>query len=510
VSAGLARCAPRVAVVGAGFAGLAAAIDLARGGARVTLLERAPEVGGKAAEWRAEGFRFDLGPSVFTLPDVVAALFRDAGSELPFELRPLAPLCRYVYPSGRVWDVYADLDRTLAGLDAEEQRAYRRALTEARRLYEDAAPTFVRGPAPGLAGLASYGVRHGWRAHPGRRLPDLLQALGVKGDLLPFFLRFATYFGGDPYRAPAVLHNIAWVELGLGVTLPVGGVYGVVRALRALAESLGVEVRTGVEVEALPLHGGRVVEVVTADGALPVDAAIAAVDRRWALTLLGRPAPVRRSPSLSGTVALLGVRGESPGLAAHNVLFPADYAAEFADLRAGRHPSDPTLYLHASSKADPGDAPPGDENWFVMVNAPALPAGDPRGAPVGVGGHAAREAAEASGRPQSAVHAARAAEDAAAAHRLRATLAARGHDPALRTVVERDLGPAELARFGDRGAIYGPAPDGLLSTLRPGPALPGVRNVWLAGGTVHPGGGIPLALLSGRYAAAALLRARRR
>ncbi len=469
--------APRVAVVGAGFAGLAAAIDLARSGAEVVLLERADDVGGKAGEWRAGGFRFDVGPSVFTLPDVVEALFRDAGRERPFELAPLAPLCRYRYPSGRVWDVYTDLDRTLEGLDAQEGAAYRRALAVARRLYEDAAPTFVRGPTPGLARLAAYGVRHGWRAHPGRRLPDLLAAVGVRGDLLPFFLRFATYFGGDPYRAPAVLHNIAWVELGLGVTLPVGGVHGVVRALRALAEELGVEVRTGVAVEALAVRSGRVREVATDRGPVAVDAVVAAVDRRWALAWLGRATPERRHPSLSGTVALLGVRGATPGLAEHTIVFPSDYGAEFDDLRAGRHPGDPTLYVHASSKSDPADAPPGHENWFVMANAPALPPG-------------------ASER----------AADAAAAQRLRATLAARGFDPAGRVVVERDLGPADLARFGDRGAIYGAAPTTLASTLRPGPVVRGVRNLRLAGGTVHPGGGMPLALLSGRNAAAALAR----
>ncbi len=491
---------PVVAVVGAGFAGLAAAIDLARAGARVTLLERADAVGGKAGEWSEGGFRFDVGPSVFTLPDVVDAIFRDAGRERPFELRPLAPLCRYVYPSGRVWDVHADLEPTLAGLDAHEGRVYVRALEAARRLYEAAAPTFVRGPAPGLGQLAAYGLRHGLRASPGRRLPDLLAALGVDGDLLPFFLRFATYFGGDPYRAPAVLHNIAWVELGLGVTWPVGGVHGVVRALRALAQDLGVEVRTGTEVRALPQRGGRVREVVTDAGTLAVDGVVAAVDRRWALALLGRPTPPRARPSLSGTVALLGVRGVTPGLVAHNVLFPRDYAAEFDDLRAGRHPVDPTLYLHASVKGDPGDAPPGCENWFVLANAPALPAGDATGEP-GAARPPHVEDDPGAGRRE---------EDAAAARRLRSTLAARGLDPAGRTLVERDLGPAEWARFGDRGAIYGAAPHGLTSALRPGPRVRGVANVRLAGGTVHPGGGMPLALLSGRQAATGLWAALRR
>jgi phytoene desaturase len=472
------RARKKWVVIGGGFAGLAAAIEAARRGAAVTLLERAPTLGGKAAEWRAQGFRFDLGPSVFTLPEVVDAIFREAGRERPFALAPLEPLCRYHYPSGRVWDVYRDLDATLQGLTPAEQGMYRRALASAKQLYQDAAPTFVRGRAPNLFQLAAYGLRYGLRAHPGKRLPDLLDHLGVEGDLRPFFLRFATYFGGDPYRVPAVLHNIAWVELGLGVQLPVGGVHAVVQALATLARDLGVEVHTDVPVRALVQRGGRIREVVGEDRIYPADAVVAAIDRRWALRLLGRnPPPVAR-PSLSGTVALLGVESRSSdALAAHNIYFPDDYAAEFADIRSGRHPRDPTLYLHASAKGDASDAPPGCDNLFVMANAPALPW---RG-----------ERAEA---------------DAAAQRNLRRTLARRGIEVGDRLLVSRSFGPGELAAYGDRGAIYGPAPAGLLSTLRPGPRLRGLANLALAGGTVHPGGGIPLALLSGRYAIAALER----
>jgi phytoene desaturase len=470
---------PRLVVIGGGFAGLAAAIEAARQGAAVTLLERAPTLGGKAAEWRSQGFRFDLGPSVFTLPDVVDAIFRDAGRELPIAFAPLEPLCRYHYPSGRVWDVYRDLDATLAGLSAAEQGMYRRALAKARQLYEDAAPTFVRGRAPTLWQLARYGLRYGLRAHPGKRLPDLLDHLGVHGDVRPFFLRFATYFGGDPTRVPAVLHNIAWVELGLGVVLPKGGVHAVVQALAELARDLGVTIHTDAGVRALVQRGNRVREVVSEVGLVPADALVAGGGRRGALAPHPRKRPAVTRPSLSGTVALLGVeRRVEDALAAHNIFFPADYAAEFADIRAGRHPLDPTLYLHASVKGDPADAPAGCDNLFVMANAPALPASGPSGE--------------------------RSAADVAAQRNLRATLARRGIDVVDRLRVERSFGPSELAAYGDRGAIYGPAPTGLLATLRPGPRVRGLANVALAGGTVHPGGGIPLALLSGRYAVAAL------
>ena len=227
-------------VLGAGFAGLAAAIELALHGAEVTVLERAADPGGKAGEVREDGYRFDTGPSVVTLPDVIAAPFHDAGRELPLELRPLDPPARYRFASGRVLDVRRDVDATTAQLSAAEAHAYRTLLDEARALYEAAAPTFVHGPPPGPARLLRYGLRHGLRARPWAKLPDLLARHGATGELRDLFLRFATYFGADPFQAPAVLHNIAWVELGLGVVAPQGGVAGLVRASAQLARELGV------------------------------------------------------------------------------------------------------------------------------------------------------------------------------------------------------------------------------------------------------------------------------
>jgi len=264
-------------VLGGGFAGLSAAINLALDGVQVTLLERLGEVGGKAGEFAQDGFRFDVGPSVWTLPEVVTELFERAG-ETPPAFVPLSPLCRYLYPSGRVWDVSLDREKTTAQLDAQEARAYLRLLEEARTLYEAAAPTFLLGQSPGLKELLRYGLEGGFRAHPGKRLADLLRQFGATGDLETFFLRFATYFGADPYRAPAVLHNIAWVELGKGVFYPVGGVKGVVRQLRALAEKLGVEVWTGVKVERLHMSGSNVTQVETDAGTFAAEVVVSSLD----------------------------------------------------------------------------------------------------------------------------------------------------------------------------------------------------------------------------------------
>lgn len=467
-------------VLGGGFAGLSAALNLALSGVQVTLLEQLDEVGGKAGEFTQDGFRFDLGPSVWTLPEVVTELFERAG-ETPPEFVPLSPLCRYLYPSGRVWDVSLDRDKTTAQLSEHETQAYLRLLEEARTLYEAAAPTFLFGQSPGLKELARYGLAGGLRAHPGKRLPALLRHFGAAGDLETFFLRFATYFGADPYRAPAVLHNIAWVELGKGVFYPVGGVNGVVRLLRRLAETLGVEIRTGVTVRRLHTSAGLVTRVETDRDDFAAEAVVSSLDLVRTHRLLGRRAKEEGLElSLSGFVLLLGLDGETPGLAHHNISFPNDYRAEFEAVRRGEFAADPTLYVSISSKTQTGDAPPGCENWFVLANAPALS----EKAPIDWD-----------------------AEGPRYAEQLLNVLAGRGLDVRGRVRVQHVFTPAYLGNLAYRGAIYGAAPHSLLGTLRPKQRVRGVRNLVLAGGTVHPGGGIPLALLSGKHAAELIKKA---
>lgn len=462
-------------VLGGGFAGLSAAVNLALSGVSVTLLEQLPEVGGKAGEFVQDGFRFDLGPHVWTLPGVVGELFLRAG-EAPPEFRAVSPLCRYRYPSGRVWDVGLDLGLSTAQLSTAEAQVYRRLLSEARTLYETAAPTFLFAQAPGVKELARYGLSGGLRARPFTSLPDLLKTFGATGELETFFLRFATYFGADPYRAPAVLHNIAWTELGLGVFYPVGGIKGVVRRLRTLAERLGVDVRTGVSVTRLHTVGSGIAKVETDAGEFAADGVVSSLDLIRTHRLLGRKTRVEGyEPSLSGFVLLLGLDGETPELAHHTISFPEDYRAEFEAVRRGELPLDPTLYLSISSRTDPADAPPGCENLFILVNAPALT--EPPTLDWELEG------------PRYTEH-------------LLDVLARRGLDVRGRVRVQRAVTPAYLGRLAHRGAIYGAAPHSLLRTLRPKQTVRGVRNLVLAGGTVHPGGGVPLALLSGKHAAA--------
>lgn len=501
---------PRVAVLGGGLAGLSAALRLASRGAEVVLFERRPAVGGKASELRLDGFRFDTGPTVVTLPDVLRSTFEEAGVGAPPVVEPLDPLCRYHFPSGRVWDVGRDPDRTAAQLPPGQARVFTVLLEEARALFEGAAPTFVYGPKPGPAALLRYALLHGLKAHPFETMAGRVRRWGADPELEAFFLRFATYAGADPYRAPAVLLNIAWAELGLGAVWLRGGVYGLVSALeRALVEA-GARVHTGVEVEGVVVEGGRARAVHAGGRRWDVDAVVSAVDieltRRW----LGRASGRRRAePSTSGFVLLLGVEGRHTDGAHHTVIFPRDYAAESGALRGGRLALEPTLYVSVSARSDPADAPDGHENWFVMANAPALPrepASDALAAAVPFA-----TAPPVPGLPTLLDVDGTAVTDGEqryADHLLRELERRAGFDPR-RVRSWRLLGPRQLAAFGDRGSLYGAAPAGLTGALRPAPRFQGVAGLALAGGTVHPGGGIPLVLLSGRHAADAILAERR-
>jgi phytoene desaturase len=377
-----------------------------------------------------------------------------------------------------VWDVYRDVGKTTAQLSERDAKAYCDLLEEARRLYEAAAPTFVMGAAPGPPALLRYALRHGLQAHPASTLLQLLARFNPGPELTQFFLRFATYLGANPYRAPAILHNVAWVELGLGVYYPDGGVKGAVRALEALARRLRVTVLVGVAVQRLVVRGDRISEVITDQGSFRAEAVISALDIVRTHELLGRVTPLAsREPSLSGFVLLLGVAGETPQLAHHTISFAADYPAEFAAIARGQPPQDPTLYLSLSCKSDTEQAPAGCENWFVMANSPALRPGDDWSA-----------------------------TGPAYAEYLQRLLGQRGLAVRERLRFSAHRTPQDLARLGHRGSIYGSAPHSLMTTLRPKQTLPGLRNLVLAGGTVHPGGGIPLALLSGQQAARLVLR----
>jgi phytoene desaturase len=297
--------------------------------------------------------------------------------------------------------------------------------------------------------------------------------------LRQLFNRFATYNGSSPYKVPATLNSIAHVEMGAGAYYPRGGMFRMAAAYETLARELGVEFHYGTAVRRVIVERRRAtgVELASGECVTGADAVIVNADYAHARVRLLDAAPVTKlEPSCSGFVLLLGVRGRHEQLAHHNIFFSDDYQREFADIFERRMPcEDPTLYVCITSKMDSVHAPEGCENWFVLVNAPYL-----------------------SEAWDWQIHAA----DYAA--RLRSMLArVAGLDPAS-VMYEKVLTPADLQQTygGNRGAIYGYSSNGMAAAfLRPDNRDAEIRGLYYAGGSTHPGGGVPLVTLSGRAAA---------
>lgn len=487
--------APQVIVIGAGIGGLSTAIRLAAAGCCVTVLEQGAQVGGKMGQIVQDGFRWDTGPSVITMRPVFEELFAVAGRQLEeyLTLEPVEPLTRYFFPDGTRLDATRDLAKMaeqIAALDERDVEGYLDFLEYAARLHRITGPVFIYNQPPTLRTFLSVSPADMVRVDPWLTMDQAIRRRVHSPHLRQLLGRFATYVGASPFQAPATLSVIAHVELTGGVWYPRGGIYQIAAALARLATELGVEIHTQTPVTRIVVEGGRATGVVTADGrTLAADGVIANVDVTTVYSHLLPPelAPARRETlrrrqtSCSGYVLLLGVEGEHPQLAHHNIFFNHDYRREFTDIfQRGAPPRDPTVYVAITSKRDPQHAPPGCENWFVLVNAPPLgPTFD--------------------------------WQQQGAAYRtvVLETLAHYGLDirPHIRS--EAALTPQDIQRLTGawRGALYGISSNQALNAFRrPHNRCPEVHGLYFAGGTTHPGGGVPMVTLSGKVAAELFLR----
>jgi 1-hydroxycarotenoid 3,4-desaturase len=487
----------RVVVIGAGIGGLVAALLLAARGLAVTVVERASAPGGKIREVVVGGAPIDAGPTVFTMRWVLDEILAEAGARLDdhLTLRPAALLARHAWDDGSRLDLFADIDRSAEAIGefagAAEARGYRDFCARARAVYGALEHAFLRASRPSPASLVARaglgGVRDLLGASPFALLWDALGEHFTDPRLRQLFGRYATYSGSSPFAAPATLMLIAHVEQQ-GVWLVEGGMQRVACALAALAEARGAVFRYGADAAEILTGHGRAAGVRLASGErIPADAVVCTADvAALAAGLFGAPASraVERGDdavrSLSAVTWALCARATGFPLPRHSVFFPPDYAAEFAAIFArGRLPDQPTVYVCAQDRGDAANAPDGPERLLVLVNAP--PTGD-----------------RAPPSPQEIAS----CEQATFARLARAGLTL---EPAAEPVVTT---PAQFARMFPTtgGALYGRAVHGWRASFRrPGAAtrLPGLV---LAGGSVHPGPGVPMAAMSGRLAAAAVLR----
>lgn len=485
-----------IVVIGAGIGGLSAAIRLAARGQHVVIYEQSGQVGGKMGEVMADGFRWDTGPSVITMRHVFEDLFNQTGRRLEnyLTLLPVEPLTRYFFEDGTVFDASRDLAKTveqIAAMDERDVEGYLAYLAYAARIHRITGEKFIYGEPPSLWKLARTPFRDIPAVDPLRTMDGAIRSFVRSPKLRQFLGRFATYVGASPYLAPATLNVIAHVELTGGVWYPRGGIYAIARALRLVAEEIGVEFHLNAPVRSILVNEGRAAGVELADAsrraarAVIANVDVATVYQRllpqtpaWE-TRLGRL--TRVEPSCSGFILMLGIEGADDRLVHHNILFSSDYRHEFDDIfKRGVPPADPTVYIAITSKTDPEHAPNGCENWFVLVNAP----------PLGAAFDWSKEA-----------------------DRYRAVvlerIAASGFDVRGRIRVEKRMTPLDLERQtgARRGALYGAGSNDRFSALRrPHNRDSMIRGLYFAGGTAHPGGGVPMVMLSGRSAAALLLQ----
>jgi phytoene desaturase len=490
---------PPILIIGAGIGGLSAAIRLAAAGQRVVVLEQNEVVGGKMGQFTAAGFRWDTGPSVITMRHVFEELFAAAGRRLTdyLTLEPVDPLTRYFYPGGTRLDVTRDwptLAAQIAAIEPRDVQGYLTFLAYAAKLHAITGPVFIYDQPPSWRSFLGVSPLELLKIDPWLTLDQVIRRHVRSPQLRQLLGRFATYVGASPYLAPATLGVIADVELTGGVWYPRGGIYAIATALQQLAGELGVEIRTSCAVAQIAVQAGRARGVILADGTrLDATAVIANVDVATVYTKLlptetvtgkRQRASQQVEPSCSGYVLLLGVEGHHPALAHHNIFFAPDYRREFNDIfQRGMPPRDPTIYVAITSKSDPTHAPPGCENWFVLVNAPAL----------GSGGENNFDWATEEERYRD---------------HLLATLAGFGVEirDRIRHITVRT--PVDLAeRTGAwRGALYGISSNKALNAFRrPHNRAVDLRGLYFVGGTTHPGGGVPMVTLSGKVAAELVL-----
>lgn len=467
----------RAAVIGGGIGGMAAAGFLARAGLDVTLFEAQPALGGKAQRLHLEGLRLDAGPTLLTMPEVVRDTFTALGAaDLLPRLLELPRQCDYRFADGRCFTAWRDLERTVAeaaAVDAADGRGLRAFYAEAEAVWRAAGAPYLEEPFDGMAGFVLRVARRG----PGAVLRGV--ALGTLAGLArkhlrspalrQFVGRFATYVGASPGQVSAAFALIPHLERAEGVWHAEGGMAAVVDGLAAALQRLGVHVATGTPTRWRPL-GSRFL-VGPTGGELETDVVV----------VNGDPVGERtaRPLALSGYVLLLGVPRRL-ALPHHHVWFARDYDREFAQLIAGDPPDDPTVYACHPVASDPSMAAEGRSGLFVMVNAPTLPPGT---------------------RPDRWPH----------ADRMRARCLERLETEvpgiAREAVVLGERTPADFAREGaPRGSLYGYLPAGRFGAFRR-PRMRGTPpGLFFAGGGTHPGGGVPMVMLSGRFAAGMALR----
>lgn len=479
----------RAAVVGAGIGGIAAAIRLANKGYQVEVYEANPYPGGKLAQVSCQGYRFDAGPSLFTMPELVEELFALSGErpEEHFRYIRLPVNCHYFYEDGTFLRAFADREKLLEEIRTKTQEApesVEQALAQSARLYDLLSDLFMKRS---LHRWRTFVNRKALRAYGNLHQLDFFRSMHQSNRkqfkderIIQLFNRYATYNGSDPYQTPATMNIIPHLEYNHGAYFPTEGMYSITESLYRLAQRRGVIFHFNANVSKIRVQGKRVGGLSVGEDTYSYDLVVSNMDivntYRRLLPNISPPTRLLNQPkSSSALIFYWGVQKSFPQLDLHNIFFSRNYQQEFDHIFRQKNISeDPTVYVNITAKYKPDDAPEGGENWFTMINVPNNEGQD----------------------WDYLIDKARDSVLNKLSRRLEVDM------PSL-IECEEILDPRtiESRTSSSQGALYGNSSNNRYAAfLRHANFSRQIRGLYFCGGSVHPGGGIPLSLLSAKIA----------
>ncbi|QEM14288.1 1-hydroxycarotenoid 3,4-desaturase CrtD [Mucilaginibacter rubeus] len=476
-------------IIGAGVAGIAAAIRLAIKGYEVEVYETNSYPGGKLNQFEQDGYRFDAGPSLFTMPQYVDELFELAGKKPSdyFRYQKLDPVCKYFYEDGTRLIAYADFNKFGSEVQAqtgEPAHSVKLYFENSSRIYNITNHVFLERSLHRLKTYLRWDTlksvfRFG-KIDAFRSMHRANQSFFKDKRIVQFFDRYATYNGSNPYHAPATLNVIPHLEQHFGAYFPEGGMYSITSGLVKLAESLGAKFHYNCPVTEIVLDGKTVKGIWVNERIIEGDMVVSNMDIWFTYHKLLKAYPslhpqkiLSQERSSSALIFYWGIKQSFKELDLHNIFFSADYEAEFDHIWQQKAIcDDPTVYLNISSKYKPNDAPGDCENWFVMINVPA---------------NAGQDWDSLIARARESI-----------LNKLSRLL---GKDISKLIATESILDPRsiESRTSSYQGSLYGTSSNSQFAAfLRHANRSSKIKELYFCGGSVHPGGGIPLCLLSAK------------
>ena len=478
---------PKAIVIGSGIAGIASSIRLANTGYAVEVFEANDYLGGKLTEKRLDAYRFDAGPSLFTMPELVDELFELSGLESKdfFEYQQLDEICRYFYEDGTRLTAFADKKQFLNELEQKigaDTRKVENYLDKSAYIYKHTGELFLKRSLHKISSYLNWSTFVAILNLPFLNIFSSMDRANKRKlgneKLRQLFNRYATYNGSNPYKAPGILNIIPHLEYNMGAYFPKGGMHNITKSLVQLAKDKGVVFHNSSPVDKILVEQGRAVGIIQNGQALKAEKVICNMDvvpaYKYLMPEQEQPEKIlNQERSSSALIFYWGIKDAFPELDLHNIFFSKDYEGEFKAIFNDRSlMDDPTVYVNITSKFSKEDAPKGCENWFVMINVPYNDGQD----------------------WDLLIQKARKNILAKLSRML-------GRDIESLIEVESILDPRsiESKTKSYKGALYGTSSNSKMAAFFRHPNFSKkIKDLYFCGGSVHPGGGIPLALSSAK------------